>query len=152
MAAEGTSYAQMGEGGSYVGKPVFLWAAVYGLGLAALIASSYFNPFFIFLFVKGDAYTLGNFGMVWEMWHGVGCAFVGLMNLSVFMDPFGFGVAGRRAVSLNTAFIYTVWGVQNTYYCIFRADLFTLLMWLHAILCLLTGALSMLAWTKGKAA
>ncbi|CAE8658509.1 unnamed protein product [Polarella glacialis] len=124
----------------------FTWAAFYGFALAALILSGNWTMEFLALFCHKDAYTLGNFGQVWAHWHAVGCAFVGLTNLSCVRDARGgFGPDGKVAVAQNTAFIFGVWGVQNVYYCVTRDDLFTPLMWLNAIACLGTAVYSLQA-------
>lgn len=95
------------------------------------------------LFCDEASYTLGNFGQVWANWHAIGCAFVGMTNLSVALDDgSGFGIPGRRAVARNTAFIFGVWGVQNTWYCVARQDLFTPAMWLNAAGCIGTALAS----------
>lgn len=122
----------------------FKLAAAYGLALATLIESWHYTVEFLLLFCKGDVYTLGNFGQVWADWHSVGCAFVGLVNLAVARDERreSFRAGGRRSIGLCTAFIYGVWGVQNTYYCLYRTDIFTPLMWMNAIACLAVGFLS----------
>lgn len=122
----------------------FKLAAAYGLALAALIESWHYTRDVLLLFCKGDSYTLGNFGQVWADWHSVGCAFVGLVNLAVAWDGRrdSFRAGGRRSIALCTAFIYGVWGVQNTYYCLYRTDIFTPLMRMNAIACLAVGFLS----------
>ena len=119
----------------------FSWAAFYGAVLGLLILSGNLSPSLLHLFCRAEAYTLGNFGQVWANWHAIGCLFVGLTNFAVARDDEeSFKPKARAAVALNTAFIFLVWGVQNAYYCLNRQDLFVPLMWLNAILCLLTGA------------
>eukprot|EP00747_Dinoflagellata_sp_TGD_P170684 gnl/TRDRNA2_/TRDRNA2_202867_c0_seq1.p1 gnl/TRDRNA2_/TRDRNA2_202867_c0~~gnl/TRDRNA2_/TRDRNA2_202867_c0_seq1.p1 ORF type:complete len:144 (-),score=2.99 gnl/TRDRNA2_/TRDRNA2_202867_c0_seq1:339-770(-) len=121
------------------------WAAFYGLALACLILSGNLTPKLILLFVRQEKYTLGEFGQVWANWHAVGCAFAGLMNLSAARDgASSWGPAACRAVRLNTAFIFGTWGVQNTYYVLWRTDLFTPLMWTNAVLCLATAVWSLM--------
>lgn len=120
---------------------IFHWAAFYGLALGALILSGNFTSDIICLFCRKEHYTLGNFGEVWANWHAFGCIFVGLTNLVVAMDESEttFNSKARSAIATNTAFIFGLWGGQNLYYCLYRQDLFMPLMWLHAVLCLLTG-------------
>ena len=121
----------------------FAWAAFYGLALSALILSGNVTPAILGLFLDLDQYTLGKFGQVWANWHAIGCAFAGFINLSVAVDDgSSFLPPGRAAIARCTAFIFGTWGVQNTYYCLQRTDLFTPLMWLNAIGCLLTAAWS----------
>ena len=127
----------------------FTWAAFCSFALGLLILSGNLTVELLALFCHKDAYSLGNFGQVWANWHAVGCIYVGLTNLSVARDARasrgGFGPHARAAVANSTAFIFGVWGVQNVYYCIVRADLFTPLMWLNAVLCLGTAACSLQA-------
>jgi len=128
----------------------FQFAAFYGIALGAVILSGNLTVEILGLFCDKGAYTLGNFGQVWANWHAIGCLFVGLTNLSVARDPTGqdFGAGGRLAVAQNTAFIFGVWGIQNTYYCNVRQDLFTPPMWLNAVGCLVACALSIHAATR----
>ena len=117
---------------------------VYGVALGVLILSGNVTSDLLCLFCRKEAYTLGNFGLVWANWHAIGCLFVGLTNLAVARDDEGsFGPKARSAVAMNTAFIYGVWGVQNTWYCLNRQDLFVPLMWLNALMCLATAASSL---------
>ena len=129
----------------------FSFAGVYGISLALLILSGNITEKLLCLFCHKDLYTLGNFGQVWANWHAIGCAFVGFMNLSVAKDEDAFG-PGKRQVAVNSVFIYGIWACQNTYYCIFRTDLFTPLMWLNAILCSAAAVSSFFAAheTKGR--
>ena len=99
----------------------FLFPGVYGILLSLLILSGNFTDKLICIFCHQDKYTLGHFGEVWANWHAIGCAFVGMMNLSVAKDEDAFG-PGKRQVAINTVFIYGVWACQNTYYCINRPD------------------------------
>ena len=121
--------------GEYTGKFVYLLAAVYGIGLGLTCM----NRWAVLLFCREEQYTLGNFGGIWEYWQAISCFFVGFMNLSVVLDPCGFGRGGRRAVALNSAFVYGVWGVQNIYYSAYRQDLFHQSMWLNAVGCTFTA-------------
>eukprot|EP00978_Attheya_sp_CCMP212_P031291 scaffold117710_cov54-Attheya_sp.AAC.3 len=128
----------------------FHCAAIYGFALGALILSTNVTLELITLFTHRETYTLGNFGQVWANWHAFGCIFVGLSNLAVVRDNSGrgFGPEARVAVAQNTAFIFGVWAVQNTYYCLVREDLFTPLMWLNAGGCLVSALWSLQAATK----
>ena len=125
----------------------FLFPGVYGILLSLLILSGNFTDKLLCIFCHQDKYTLGHFGEVWANWHAIGCAFVGMMNLSVAKDEDAFG-PGKRQVAINTVFIYGVWACQNTYYCINRPDLFTPLMWLNAIFC---GIAAMLSFAAARA-
>ncbi|CAJ1398338.1 unnamed protein product [Effrenium voratum] len=122
----------------------FDWAACYGLGLAALIQSEQVTPVFMNLFVEPKEYHLGTFGSIWKDWHSVGCAFVGLVNLAVArdVDKTDFAAGGRAKIAFCSAFIFFVWGAQNTYFCIMRQDVFKKFMWFNALACLGTAALS----------
>ena len=105
--------------------------------MSALILTGNATPAVLGLFCKLERYTLGDFGQVWANWHAVGCAYVGITNFCVAMDDgSGFGPRGRAAIARCTAFIFGVWGVQNTCYCLFKQSNFTPLMWLNALLCL----------------
>ena len=128
----------------------FIWAAGYAWALSLLILSGNATDALLCLFCRRDEYTLGNFGQIWANWHAVGCAFVGLSNWCVVRDTdgTGFGPAGRRAVALNTAFLFGAWGVQNLHYCVERQDLFTPLMWINAIACLTIACASL--WTRAQ--
>jgi|EP00908_Phaeocystis_cordata_P013444 hypothetical protein len=119
--------------------------SVAGLALSVLIESDHLTHALLGLFCS--EYTLGSFGQIWADWHAVGCAFVGVVNLCVAVDDgSAFRPQGMAAIARCTTFIYLTWGVQNTYYCLFRTDIFTPLMWLNALACNFTAAWS--AWAS----
>ena len=126
---------------------LFHLPGVYGVALGVMILSGNMASDLlglIGLFCRKKAYTLGNFGQVWANYHAIGCLFLGLTNLAVARDDEGsFGPKARSVVAMNTAFIYGVWGVQNTWYLLYRQELFLPLMWLNAIGCLATAAVSL---------
>ena len=129
----------------------FHLAAFYGFFLGALIFTGYVNNAFICLFVTCSNYTLGNHGEIWQMWHAVGCSFLGSVNLLVAIDSdsSAFTKKGRAHLSYATSAIYLTWGVQNTYYCIaYAGTLFTPGMWLNAIGCLVVGFFSLYTGLK----
>mmetsp|Transcript_15450 Transcript_15450/g.29223 ORF Transcript_15450/g.29223 Transcript_15450/m.29223 type:complete len:150 (+) Transcript_15450:256-705(+) len=114
------------------------WASFYALALSLMIMSYHANPIILYLFVVGDKYSLGGYGIYWQDWHAIGCAFAGLVSYGAAYDT-DFGPAARRWVSLCNTFLFGIWGLQNTYYCLFQADDFTPLMRLQAIGCLGTA-------------
>ncbi|CAJ1416159.1 unnamed protein product, partial [Effrenium voratum] len=94
-----------------------------------------------------EAYNISQKVKVLEAnqdWHSVGCAFVGLVNLAVArdVDKTDFAAGGRAKIAFCSAFIFFVWGAQNTYFCIMRQDVFKKFMWFNALACLGTAALS----------
>jgi hypothetical protein len=114
-------------------RMVFLAAGVYGIALSLMIFSSIWTPFLIDLFVT-QPYTLGTHGADWEYWHGVGCAFVGMVSLMARKWP----DAQKVGIASAIGFIYGVWGVQNLRLVLFT-DRFGPLMWAHVVLCLAVG-------------
>ena len=125
---------------------LFLVAGIYGIALSLMIFSSIFTPFLIDLFVV-PPYTLGTHGADWEYWHGVGCAFVGIIALLArsWPDRQKLGVAGALA------FIYGVWGLQNLR-LVLMTDRFGPLMWAHVALCLAVGVFGLVTALRLRAA
>ena len=121
----------------------FALAGVYGMFLSLLILTGNFTETFLVIFCREPKYTLGNFGQVWANWHAIGCAYVGLTNLWVAFKAESLQSAAKQLVAFNSAFIYGTWSLQNTYYCIFRTDLFTPWMWLNAGGCAVAALLSL---------
>jgi len=114
------------------------WASFYALALSLMIISYHVNPAILYLFVVDDRYTLGHHGSYWQDWHAIGCAFAGLVNYGAAYDS-DFGPSARRWVGHCNAFLFGIWGLQNTYNCLFQGYNFTPLMWLQAIGCLGTA-------------
>lgn len=114
----------------------FLPCSVYGFALSALIFSHYVTNALILLFVA-EPYTLGTHGADWMNWHGVGCFFVGLVNLAArrWTD-----VEAKGDAAGATALIYGVWALQNL--GLMFTGRFVPLMWLHVVGCALAAVAS----------
>lgn len=112
---------------------LFRVAGAYGLALSVMIFSSIWTPVLIDLFVR-PPYTLGTHGADWEYWHGVGCAFVGIVALMARNWP----DRQKMGIAAALGFIYTVWGLQNLRLVLFT-DRFGPLMWGHVIGCSAIG-------------
>ena len=118
-------------------KHSFLPCSVYGFALSALIFSHYVTNAVLALFVA-TPYTLGTHGELWQNWHGVGCFFLGLVNLAAhrWREP-----RPRRDVAGATAVIYGVWALQN--FALMFTPRMVPLMWLNVIGCALASAASL---------
>ena len=123
-------------------RKAFMLSGSYALLLSLLIMSWNFTPIFIGVFVHFEQYNLGSGGLFWKSWHGVACAFIGVTNLAIAYDTQekSFSASGRRLIAINSGFVFGIWGVQNTYYCIVHTDVFTPLMWINAVMCLVVAA------------
>jgi hypothetical protein len=119
-------------------KNSFLPCSIYGFALSALIFSHFLTSAVVGLFVA-PPYTLGRHGEAWMNWHGVGCFFVGLVNLAALRWD---DVRAKRDVAGATAAIYGVWALQNLR--LMFTDRFVPFMWLHVIGCALAAVASVL--------
>ncbi len=112
---------------------MLLICGVYGLALCALIFSYHVSWAVLDLFLV-EPYVLGTHTTVWMNWHAVGCGFVGTIGL-LASRPSWVGEP-RRSAAWALFGIYSIWSLQNTWCCVMTED-FTVVMWLHAILCAL---------------
>jgi hypothetical protein len=118
-------------------KSSFLPCSVYAFALSALIFSHLLSNAAIELFVA-PPYTLGTHGEDWMNWHGVGCFFVGLVNLAALRWS---EARPRRDIAFATAVIYGVWALQNLR--LMFTPRFASLMWLHVLGCALAAVASL---------
>jgi hypothetical protein len=121
-----------------------LSSGIYGLALAVLVISHKWTYALIELFVR-PGYVLGTHEGDWTSWHAVGCGFVGLINLLCWRAK-DWNASATYSLSLCTALIYTIWGLQNLGLMLATPPRFLPLMWLHVLLCLLVGLWNLAYW------
>jgi len=124
-------------------KNAFLVCAVYGFALAALIFSQVASSAVITLFVS-QPYTLGSHGADWMYWHGVGCFFVGLVNLAASRWT---DTGAQRDIALPTVVIYGTWSVQNAF--LMFSGRYVPGMWFNVLAC---GGAALLSLNTARAA
>lgn len=117
-------------------KSPFPFCAAYGFALSLLILSCHVSPALTNLFVAQPA-TLGTRTTVWMNWHGVGCAFVGLVNAQAFG---WIDARPRCGAALASTAIFGIRCVKNLTYSL--TSLFTGAMWRHVIGCFIAAVAS----------
>lgn len=110
-------------------KAPFLGCGLYGIALSALIYTSAVTNAVLDLFLRAP-YQTGTHQQDWMNWHGMGCFFVGLVNLLAWRWT---EARPRRDVALATAVVYGVWSLQNVH--LMFTGRFTPIMWLHVAGC-----------------
>lgn len=119
-------------------KSTFLGCAIYAIALSILVESHVVTYAVIDLFVR-TPYVIGTHTEDWMSWHGMGCLFLGLVNLAAWRWPLGHA---SRDVAFATAIVYGAWTIQNFYFTAFT-DRFVPFMWLHVIGCGIAAAASL---------
>jgi hypothetical protein len=117
-------------------KSSFLPCSIYAFALSALIFSHHLTYAALELFMAAP-HTLGTHTEDWMSWHGVGCFFVGLVNV---LAPRWQDWRPKRDVAGATAVIFGWWAVQN--FRLMFTGRFTPVMWLNVVGCALAAAAS----------